>query len=94
MDTVPTHQTRLNLEQKGCVIHDFEFDRDWVEWQMRSAIEDEMPILLNVKYEFVKVRKKLLFLYHINILFKVYNIHVSDTPLTCFLYYLQFTLNT
>ncbi|XP_028393307.1 uncharacterized protein LOC114517709 [Dendronephthya gigantea] len=54
VDKVPTHQTRLRLEKKGRIIHDFPFDRDWVEWQMCSAIEQEMPMLANGEYEFLK----------------------------------------
>lgn len=52
---VPTHKTRLRLESKGRVIHDFAFDRDWEEYRLRSAIEEELPMLMNVEYEFLKV---------------------------------------
>ena len=58
MNKVPTHQTRLKLESKGRIIHDFAFDRDWPEWRLRSAIEEEMPMLMTVEYEFLKVWKK------------------------------------
>ena len=55
VDKVPTHQTRLRLEKKGRIIHDFAFDRDWMEWRLHSAIEEEMPMLANGEYEFLKV---------------------------------------
>ena len=63
VNKVPTHQTRLKLESKGHIIHDFAFDRDWPEWRLRSAIEEEMPMLMTVEYEFLKVlRKKIKFI--------------------------------
>ena len=52
---VPTHKTRLRLESKGRVIHDFAFDKDWEEYRLRSAIEEELPMLMNREYEFLKV---------------------------------------
>lgn len=55
VDKVPTHNTRLRLENKGRIIHDFAFERDWEEWRVRSAIEEEMPMLANGEYEFLKV---------------------------------------
>ena len=55
MNKVPTHQTRLKLESKSRIIHDFAFDRDWPEWRLRSAVEEEMPMLMTVEYEFLKV---------------------------------------
>lgn len=52
---VPTHKSRLRLERKGRVIHDYAFDRSWEEYRLRSAIEEEMPMLMNKEYEFLKV---------------------------------------
>ena len=55
---VPTHKKRLKLESQGRVIHDFAFDRDWNEEELRCLIEQEMPILINQEYEFLKVECK------------------------------------
>ena len=52
---VPTHRTRLALEKKGRVIHDFPFKTDWDQFELRAAVERELPVLATRDYEFLKV---------------------------------------
>ena len=52
---VPTHKTRLALEKKGRVIHNFPFKTDWDQFELCAAVERELPVLATRDYEFLKV---------------------------------------
>ena len=54
--TVPTHQTRCQLENYGFVIHGCPIDKSWEESDIRNQIKEWFPILEenNIDIDFVK----------------------------------------
>jgi hypothetical protein len=54
--TVPTHQTRCQLENDGFVIHGCPIDKSWEESDLRNQIKEWFPILEenNIDIDFVK----------------------------------------
>ena len=53
LNKVPTHKTRLNLEERDLVCHEFPFDKCWDANSLKSAILKRFPKLL--LFEYVKV---------------------------------------
>ena len=53
INKVPTHNTRLNLEERDLVCHEFPFDKCWDANSLKSAILNRFPKLL--LFEYVKV---------------------------------------
>ena len=53
INKVPTHTTRLQLEERELVCHEFPFDKSWDENSLKAAILNRFPKLL--LFEYVKV---------------------------------------
>lgn len=53
INKVPTHTTRLQLEERELVCHEFPFDKSWDANSLKSAILTRFPKLL--LFEYVKV---------------------------------------
>jgi len=54
MDQVPTHKKRIHLEEKGLVVHEFPFHRNWDAFQLKLEIRKQLP-KDDIMFEFVKV---------------------------------------
>ena len=54
--TVPTHQTRCQLENNGFVIHGCPIDKSWEESELKHKIKEWFPILEenDIDFDFVK----------------------------------------
>lgn len=53
INKVPTHATRLQLEERELVCHEFPFDKSWDANSLKAAILNRFPNLL--LFEYVKV---------------------------------------
>ena len=53
INKVPTHTTRLQLEERELVCHEFPFDKSWDANSLKAAILNRFPKLL--LFEYVKV---------------------------------------
>ena len=53
INKVPTHTTRLQLEERELVCHEFPFDKSWDANSLKAAILNRFPNLL--LFEYVKV---------------------------------------
>ena len=53
INKVPTHTTRLQLEERELVCHEFPFDKSWDAHSLKAAILNRFPKLL--LFEYVKV---------------------------------------
>ena len=53
INKVPTHTTRLQLEERELVCHEFPFDKSWDAHSLKAAILNRCPKLL--LFEYVKV---------------------------------------
>jgi len=60
INKVPTHTTRLQLEERELVYHKFPFDKSWDANSLKAAILNRFPKLL--LFEYVKVGNFLLLL--------------------------------
>ena len=52
--TVPTHQTRCQLESNGFVIHGFPVDKSWEEEEFKAKIRELFLPLEDMDFDFVK----------------------------------------
>ena len=53
INKVPTHTTRLQLEERELVCHEFPFDKSWDANSLKTAVLNRFPKLL--LFEYVKV---------------------------------------
>lgn len=51
---VPTHSSRVDLEERGLIVSEFPFDRAWDALTVIKKIEEQLPKPL-LKWQFVKV---------------------------------------
>ena len=56
-DKVPTHASRVELEERQLVRHQFPFNRSWDAEVLKATILKEFPRLL--MFEYVKVRSQM-----------------------------------
>ena len=50
---VPSHSSKVKLEERGLIIHEFPFNKGWRPLELRENIEKQLP--KNVSFEFMKV---------------------------------------
>jgi hypothetical protein len=56
-EKVPTHSSRVKLEERQLVCHEFPFNKEWNETSLKNEIFKQFPQLISL--EFVKVTMKL-----------------------------------
>ena len=54
IEKVPTHSSRVKLEERELVCHEFPFDKEWDEATLKNEILKQFPTMIN--FDFVKVR--------------------------------------
>ena len=52
-EKVPTHNSRVKLEERQLVCHEFPFNKEWNEAALKNEIFKQFPQLISL--EFVKV---------------------------------------
>ena len=55
-DKVPTHNTRVELERKGFVIHELPFNKEWDAKMLKRKIEEQLSQREWRLFEYMKVR--------------------------------------
>lgn len=45
--TVPTHRSRITLENDGFVVHEFQIDKSWQEEEFKAEVRKVFPILVS-----------------------------------------------
>ena len=54
IEKVPTHSSRVKLEERELVCHEFPFNKEWDEATLKNEILKQFPTMIN--FDFVKVR--------------------------------------
>jgi ribosomal protein S27E len=51
---VPSHSSKVKLEERELIIHEFPFNKGWTPLELRENVEKQLP--KNVPFQFMKVR--------------------------------------
>ena len=51
---VPSHATKVKLEERGLIIHEFPFDRRWTPLDLKRNIESQLP-RKDILFDYLKV---------------------------------------
>lgn len=54
---VPSHVSKVKLEERGLIIHQFPFNKDWTHQDLRRNIESQLP-RDDILFEYLKVSDK------------------------------------
>ena len=56
LKTVPTHRSRITLENDGFVLHEFQIDKSWQEEEFKAEVRKVFPILVSkcANFKFAK----------------------------------------
>ena len=54
--TVPTHRTRITLENDGFIVHEFPVDKSWDIGKLKAEIKKVFPILQRKAANFTLVK--------------------------------------
>ena len=59
---VPSHVSKVKLEERGLIIHQLPFNKDWTHLDLKRNIESQLP-RDNIMFEYLKVRFMHLFFF-------------------------------